>query len=134
MTDVRTINTQTELDELTSSNRYVLVDFSAVWSPPCKMIEGYFDKLAKKHGIEGRLAFTKVDIDDVPDMAATFDVSDVPTFLVLVDGKPAGSEVQLGVPGRLRGADPTALKRIVGLLGKKLLEEEEIEDVHDDDV
>lgn len=31
MTDVRTINTQADLDELTSSNRYVLVDFYAPW-------------------------------------------------------------------------------------------------------
>lgn len=109
MTDVRTINNQTGLDELTSSNRYVLVDFCAQWCGPCQTIAPVFQNLADRHGIDGRLAFAKVDVDEVPEVAQRFGIKAMPTFMILVDGNPVGPEEDIGVRAMLKGADPAAL-------------------------
>lgn len=128
MTDIRTINTPAGFDELTSSNRYVLVEFCASWCGPCHAIAPVFHDLASKHHVEGRLAFAKMDVDMVPDVAEGFGINAMPTFMVLVDGKPAGDEVQAKVRTMLKGADPRALEAMAGSLGGLAKEEAEKEE------
>ena len=45
----------------------LLVDFTASWCGPCKMIGPYFEELAGKFP---GVVFVKVDVDDLDDVAA----------------------------------------------------------------
>ena len=62
----------------------VLVDFSAEWCTPCRVIEPVIDKLAEEY--DGRLAVAKVDIDASPDLAVKYHVRSVPTIMLIAGG------------------------------------------------
>lgn len=66
-------------------NGAVLVDFSAEWCGPCKVIAPIVEKLSREY--DGRLAVYSVDIDSDPNLAARNGVMSVPTLLVLKDGR-----------------------------------------------
>lgn len=115
------INSSAELNSLLSSNTYVAVDFFADWCPPCKTIAPIFQTLAAKHSIPGLLAFAKVNVDHVQDLAATYRVTAMPTFLFFKDGK----QVAVNGQAMIRGADPRSLSAAaekLGGLAKKRLE------------
>ena len=62
----------------------VLVDFSAEWCTPCRVIEPVIDRLAEEY--DGRLAVAKVDIDASPEIAAKYHVRSVPTVMLIAGG------------------------------------------------
>lgn len=122
------ITSLADLDAATSANKYLILDFTAVWCPPCKAIAPLFGKLAAAHTVPGALAFGKVDVDEAADVAAKFGVSAMPTFLVLTDGEAAGVDAPASVAGggvvrsseegggkvtMIRGADPRGLVGVV---------------------
>ncbi|KAK1751250.1 thioredoxin-like protein [Echria macrotheca] len=121
-----------ELDALLSSTTHVVVDFYADWCPPCRAIAPVFSELADTHAQDGQLAFAKVNVDHVTDVAGRYGVSAMPTFVFFEKGKPGGVKVEglaprgsvvLGDGGlveRVRGADRAALLAVVqALAGKK---------------
>ncbi|KAF2098597.1 thioredoxin-like protein [Rhizodiscina lignyota] len=113
MTELQHVNSTAELQKLFSSTTYVAVDFFADWCGPCKVIAPVYANLAKKHGIPGVLAFAKVNVDEAQDIAATYGVSAMPTFMFFKDGK------QVAVNGQpmIRGADPRSLSSAAEKLG-----------------
>jgi thioredoxin 1 len=75
----------------------VLLDFTAVWCPPCRTIAPHVEAVARAHA--GRLRVGSVDADANPDLAARFDVRGLPTLLLFVGGQ---------VVGQITGAVPRA--------------------------
>ncbi|PSC75337.1 thioredoxin o [Micractinium conductrix] len=71
---------QAALKELTTSKGGAIVDFSAVWCGPCKMIAPVFDGLAKEFP---SVRFYKIDIDNKAISTAVTEnsVAAVPTFV-----------------------------------------------------
>lgn len=63
----------------------VLVDFSAEWCGPCKMLAPELEKLKKLHG--DALRIIKVDVDKNPAAAAAYHVSGVPTLMLYRKGQ-----------------------------------------------
>lgn len=63
----------------------VVVDFTATWCPPCKMLAPIFDKVAGAY--EGKVRFVKVDVDQSPDVAAKYGVSTIPNLLYFSAGQ-----------------------------------------------
>ncbi|KAB5566233.1 thioredoxin-like protein [Coniochaeta sp. 2T2.1] len=102
-----------QLQSLLQSTTYVAVDFYADWCGPCKQIAPIYQSLAAKHSVPGILAFAKVDVDQAQDIAATYRVSAMPTFLFFKEGK------QVAVNGQvmIQGADPRALGAAAEKLG-----------------
>lgn len=107
------INSSEELQKLLSSNTYVAVDFFADWCPPCKQIAPIFESLATKHSVPNILAFAKVNVDHAQDIARTYRITAMPTFLFFKEGK------QVAVNGQvtIQGANPPALSAAVEKLG-----------------
>ncbi len=70
----------------------VIIDFYATWCRPCKMTAPVVEELAKDY--KGKIDFYKVDIDKEQELAATFGIQSIPTFLFIpAKGKPT---VQMG--------------------------------------
>ncbi len=63
----------------------VLVDFSAVWCAPCKMLEPLLEEISIEHA--DKLKVVKVDIDHNPEIAMKFQVMSVPTLILFSNGE-----------------------------------------------
>jgi thioredoxin 1 len=118
------ITKASELDTLLSSSTNVVVDFYADWCPPCRVIAPIFSKLADGHAVRDRLAFAKVNVDHVNDIAKRYNVSAMPTFVFFENGKPKPVAVKGPKDGapmidRIRGADSRALTAAVLALAEK---------------
>jgi len=68
-----------------------LLDFSAVWCGPCKVLAPIVEKLADEY--KGKIMVGKLDIDDSPNVASKFGIRGVPTVLVFKGGKESGRHV-----------------------------------------
>ncbi|HYF24194.1 MAG TPA: thioredoxin [Baekduia sp.] len=68
----------------------VVVDFSAAWCPPCRVMEPVLAELAAERT---DLRFVQVDVDASPQTAARYGVLSMPTFVVFRDGAPVRSLV-----------------------------------------
>ena len=70
-----------------------LVDFWAEWCPPCRMFGPVFEKASERHP---DAVFGKVDTEAQPEIAATFDITSIPTLMIIRD-----SVVLYAQPGAL---------------------------------
>ncbi|MBP5217083.1 MAG: thioredoxin [Bacilli bacterium] len=77
------IKSADQFKEESASGR-VLVDFYATWCGPCKMLAPFVQKLADQHP---EVKVLKVDVDEVGDLAQSFEVYSIPTLLYFEDGK-----------------------------------------------
>jgi thioredoxin 1 len=68
-----------------------LLDFSAVWCGPCKVLAPIVEKLADEY--QGKVRVGKLDIDDSPSVASKFGIRGVPTVLVFKGGMESGRHV-----------------------------------------
>lgn len=71
--------------ELINSNTPVLVDFSAEWCGPCKMMKPILQQLHQRMGEKIRII--KIDIDQSPAAAQAYNVQSVPTLMLFQQGK-----------------------------------------------
>jgi thioredoxin 1 len=63
----------------------VLVDFSAEWCPPCKMLAPVVERLALE--FDGKLDVYGVDTDQNPELSRRFNISGVPTLIFFRNGQ-----------------------------------------------
>ena len=68
------------------SQQPVLVDFWAVWCGPCRMVAPIVDELAEQY--KEKMGFAKVNVDEAPKIASSYNVMSIPTLIVFKDGKP----------------------------------------------
>lgn len=64
----------------------VLVEFTAQWCPPCRMIAPVLARIAADEA--DRLRVVALDVDADPVTAARFEVLGMPTLVLFVDGEP----------------------------------------------
>ncbi len=69
----------------TVNDDFAVVDFSASWCGPCKMLAPVFHSLAEEHS--GNESFYSVDVDENRALAQEFKIYSVPTLVVLKNGK-----------------------------------------------
>ena len=102
MAGVTPLSSATFDETVNGAAKPVLVDFWAEWCGPCKMIAPVLDELAGEVGES--ITFTKLNVDEAPDIARRQGVMSIPTLIVFEGGQPA--------------------KRIVGAKGKAALLED----------
>jgi thioredoxin 1 len=74
-------------------NGVTLVDFFADWCGPCRMLTPILEKLAKE--VQGKAKIVKIDVDSAQKVAATFQVTSIPTLILFKNGKESGRIVGL---------------------------------------
>ncbi len=77
--------------EVLEAETPVLVDFWAEWCAPCKMVAPVIDDLAEEY--DGKIKFTKVDVDVNPQTAMKYGIRSIPTLLVFKGGSPVDQVV-----------------------------------------
>ncbi|XP_032070141.1 thioredoxin [Thamnophis elegans] len=60
-----------------AGTKLIVVDFSATWCGPCKMIKPFFHSMVEKYP---EVVFIEIDVDDAQDVASHCDVKCMPTF------------------------------------------------------
>jgi thioredoxin 1 len=85
MGNVREVTDNAFAQAVLQSTPPVLVDFWADWCGPCKAIAPIVEALAREY--EGRLKVMKLDVDENPRTASTYQVQSIPTLLVFKDGR-----------------------------------------------
>ncbi|HZD60427.1 MAG TPA: thioredoxin [Anaerolineae bacterium] len=78
------VNEQSWNAEVMDSDRPVLVDFWAPWCGPCRVVAPVVEGLAGTHS--DKVKFTKINVDDNPRIAGTYQVMSIPTFAVFENG------------------------------------------------
>ncbi len=85
MSDISEVSSDTFEAEVLKAEQPVLVDFSAVWCGPCKMLKPVVHELAVEWA--DKVKVVELDVDHSPDIAGQYQVMGVPTLMLFVNGE-----------------------------------------------
>ena len=77
--------------EVTNSDKPVLLDFWASWCGPCRMLSPIIDQVAEETVNEVKVG--KINVDEEPELAGAFKIMSIPTLVVMKNGKVVKSSV-----------------------------------------
>ncbi len=78
------IVTDSNFQDAVSGDKAVLVDFWAEWCGPCRMVAPVLDEIAREY--PDKITIAKLNVDENPSTAASYDVMSIPTMIVFQDG------------------------------------------------
>ena len=72
-------------EEVSKSQKPILVDFWAEWCVPCQMISPILQEIADEFG--EKIKIGKIDVDKNPLISATFSIDAIPALILFKNGK-----------------------------------------------
>ncbi len=76
--------TQFESD-VRNSDKLVIVDFWAPWCGPCRILGPNFEEASNMEELSD-VAFAKINVDEVKEIAAEFQIRTIPTLILMKNG------------------------------------------------
>ena len=89
-----------------ATDKLSLIDFSATWCGPCKMLTPVLEKVSDD--LNDKVSFYHLDVDESPDASSKFGIRGVPTMIVFHNGE----EIDRMVGFRDRNALQTQLENL----------------------
>ena len=74
--------TKDTFDEVAGSADLVLIDFWAAWCGPCRFFAPVYERVSEQHP---DIVFAKVDTEAEPELAGAFQISSIPTLMIIRD-------------------------------------------------
>lgn len=93
--------------EVLNEDKLVVVDFFATWCGPCKMLAPVLEEI---QGEMDNVKIVKVDIDENPNLAAQYGVSNIPTIKLFKNGDAITTKVGFAPKDSLVGMIESAHK------------------------
>ncbi|XP_034658375.1 thioredoxin-2 [Drosophila subobscura] len=77
------VESKTNFDSIIgeAGNKHILVEFYATWCGPCALIGPRLEQMANEYA--GRMLILKIDVDDHEELAIEYEVTSMPTFLII---------------------------------------------------
>ncbi|KAF7845637.1 hypothetical protein BT93_L1490, partial [Corymbia citriodora subsp. variegata] len=95
------VESPSQFSQILSSSRVVVTDY---WCGPCKTIAPFYEQLSSQLSRPNQITFTKVNVDQQSQIAQTYGITAMPTFMIFKNGKESK---------RVRGANPKELDAAV---------------------
>jgi thioredoxin 1 len=76
--------TDSNLEETLKTDKLVVIDFSAGWCSPCKMMAPIVEELSAEHT---DVVIGKVDVDENPESSAKYGVRSIPAIYFIKNGE-----------------------------------------------
>jgi thioredoxin 1 len=78
-------------EQVIKSDKLAVVDFSAEWCGPCRMVSPIIHELADEY--EGRIITGEVNVDENPQITMNYKVRNIPTVLFFKNGEVVDKQV-----------------------------------------
>jgi len=79
------IQSESELDELIANESVLVVDCTATWCGPCKLVAPLIDQLNEAYS--DRAQIRKLDLDDHKPVAKRFEIKSIPAVMFFKGGE-----------------------------------------------
>ena len=92
MVDKHLLKTPSDLngmENILKNNKFILIKASATWCNPCKKIV--------KNKLDNKVKVMYIDVDDDDDIVNLFKITKLPTFISIVKGKVANTDITSNV-------------------------------------
>ena len=76
---------QDQFEELINQEKPVVVDYTATWCGPCRLVAPLIDQLAEDY--QGKAEVVKVDLDQNKGNAKQYNIRSIPTVLIFKNGQ-----------------------------------------------
>ena len=76
---------QEQFEKLINQEKLVVVDYTATWCGPCRLIAPIIDQLAEDY--QGKAEVVKVDLDQNKGNAKQYKIRSIPTVLIFKNGE-----------------------------------------------
>lgn len=80
-------------EEIKHSEKPILVDFFAIWCPPCQILSPILEELEEE--FEGKIIFAKLNTDLSPLTSRKYGIESIPTLILFKNGKPLSGFIGL---------------------------------------
>jgi thioredoxin 1 len=79
--------TKENFDNVLSDSELTVVQFSAPWCGPCRMLAPIISEIAEEHSESETLKIGKVNVDENTDLAMKYGIRGIPSILFIKEGE-----------------------------------------------